>query len=132
MLKVKAKEAFDKGEIPVSAVVLDKNQNVISCCCNDRQGSNNLLGHAEVLAILAAEECIGDWRLNGYSMVVNLEPCTMCSAIIKESRLDIVYFFVSKPDNDNVIGINSVYVEGYEDDRDYFRKLLMEFFDNMR
>lgn len=127
-----AQEAFDKGEVPVSAVIFDNDQNVVAASGNLRQSSMNVLGHAEVLSILEAERKVGDWRLNGYCMLVNLEPCTMCSTIIRESRLDKVYFLVEKSDSEHWVDINSEYVDGYDDDKDFFRSLLASFFDNMR
>lgn len=132
LLRNLAREAFDKGEVPVSAVIFDKDQNIVAASGNLRQFSMNVLGHAEVLSILEAERKVGDWRLNGYCMLVNLEPCTMCSAIIRESRLDKVYFLIDKSDSEHLIDINSEYVDGYENDKVFFRSLLASFFDNMR
>lgn len=132
LLKKGTKDAFESDEIPVCAVIFDKDQNVISCCSNCRQSTGNILGHAEILAIVEAGKVLGDWRLNGYSMLVNLEPCTMCSSVIKESRLDKVYFLLEKPDLDHVISINSEYVDGYEAEKSYFKELLTVFFDNRR
>ena len=91
-----AEKAYKKGEIPVSAVILDQSGKIISYSSNNRQRKCNVLGHAEINAILKAENKISDWRLDGYSMVVTLEPCNMCSVIIKESRLDKVYYFLPK------------------------------------
>ena len=132
LLKVNAKKAFDLGEIPVSAVIVDSNMNVICSAFNNRQSTSNILGHAEVLCILEAERLIGDWRLNGYSMIVNLEPCVMCSAIISESRLDNVCFMLEKPNLEHYFDIRSEYVEGYDEDKLYFRNLLTDFFEDMR
>ena len=81
-------------EIPVGAVIFDNNDNIIASASNNRQKKCNVLGNAEINAIIKAEKKIGDWRLDGYSMIVNLEPCDMCSSIIKESRLDKVYYFL--------------------------------------
>ncbi|MDE5830701.1 MAG: nucleoside deaminase [Clostridia bacterium] len=85
-----------KDEIPVGAFVIDSVGNVISKALNNRQLSRNILGHAEILAIQEAEKYIDDWRLNGYSMVVSLKPCDMCALVIKESRLDKVYYLLDK------------------------------------
>lgn len=129
-----AKKAFNKEEIPVSAVVLDENGNVVSSSYNNRQSYCNVLGHAEVLAILKAEKKLKDWRLDGYSMIVSLEPCDMCSMIIKESRLDKVYYFLPKKnDKSNInIDVNKLIIEDYPEYTEKFKDLLTSFFDNKR
>ncbi len=134
LLLKNAKKAFNKGEIPVSAVILDKDGKIVSSSYNNRQKSCNVLGHAEVLAVLKAEKKIRDWRLDGYSMVVSLEPCDMCSMIIKESRLDNIYYFVSKKSNDSAlcIDVNKKKIEDYEKYTENFKDLLTSFFDNKR
>lgn len=132
-LLLESKKAFRNGEIPVSAVIIDENGKVISCARNNRQGNYSVLGHAEVEAILKAEKKIKDWRLDGYSLIVTLEPCSMCSMIIKESRIDRVYFFVSKSDGVfDDFGINKELIDGYLDEKAFFKGLLTDFFDNKR
>ncbi len=134
LLLKNAKKAYKRGEIPVSAVIVDKDGKVISSSFNRRQNSYNVLGHAEVSSILKAEKRIRDWRLDGYSMFVSLEPCNMCSMIIKESRLDKVYYFLPKKSDAESInyGIDICRVEGYSKYTDEFKKLLTSFFDNKR
>ncbi len=129
-----ANKAFKKNEIPVSAVIVDQKGNVISYAYNNRQNTSNVIGHAEINAIIKAEKKLGDWRLNGCTMFVTLEPCNMCSSVILESRLDRVYYFLSKKEgsNSNSIIINKSLVEGYNNYKDIFNKLLTHFFDNKR
>lgn len=88
-----AKIAFNNNEIPVGAVIFKDNK-IISVGTNNRQNNHNILGHAEINAIIEAEKVINDWRLDGYSMIVSLEPCEMCSIIIKETRLDKIYYIL--------------------------------------
>ena len=123
-----AEKASKNGEIPVSALIFDKEGKIISWEINRRQGNYNVLGHAEILAILTAEKKIKDWRLNGYSMLVSLEPCDMCSLVIAESRLDLVYYIVSKKNNSNY---NSFDIR-FDDYTFKFNKLLTDFFDDKR
>ena len=128
-----AKKAYKKGEIPVSAVIVDKNGRLVSGAFNNRQSSCNVLGHAEILAILKAERKNRDWRLDGYSMIVSLEPCDMCSMIIKESRLNNVYYFVPKKSESNLdVFIQKSEIVGYEEYKEQFKDLLTSFFDNKR
>ena len=134
LLLKNVKKAYKKGEIPVSAVILDQSGNVISSSFNDRQKKCNVLGHAEINAILKAEKKIRDWRLDGYSMIVTLEPCNMCSMIIKESRLDKVYYFLpKKSDNDSwEINIEKEQIDNYVEYTNSFKHLLTDFFNNKR
>ena len=133
-LKDLAKQAFDNNEIPVSAIIVDSLGNIVSEGLNTRQSTGNVLGHAEVNAIQAAGNKLEDWRLDGYSMIVTLEPCEMCSCIIKESRLDKVYYFLPKKYNDFEynFNINKDQILGYEEDKEYFLELLTSFIDNKR
>jgi tRNA(Arg) A34 adenosine deaminase TadA len=133
-LKLGAEEAFKKNEIPVSCVIIDSEGNIVSTGINDRQSRGNVLGHAEINAILEAEEKIKDWRLDGYSMIVSLEPCDMCNAIINECRLDKVYYFLPKKIKDiNITNtINKEEIKGFQEDKEFFLKLLTTFFDNKR
>ena len=134
LLLKQAKKAYKKGEIPVSAVILNKNGDLISSGFNNRQNNYSVLGHAEVSTILKAERKIKDWRLDGYYMIVTLEPCNMCSTIIKESRLDKVLYFLSKTnDNDSrEINIDKEQIFNYEEYSIIFKKLLTDFFNNKR
>lgn len=135
ILKDKAKEAFINNEIPVSCLIINSSTGeIISQGINDRQSTNNVLGHAEIRAIVAAEENIKDWRLDGYFMVVTLEPCDMCNMVIKEARLDKVFYLLPKKNTDkSLIEIDNKYLlDGYDEYKEYFYQLLTDFFDNMR
>ena len=134
LLYEKAKESFDNEEIPVAAAIFDSKTNQLICVLgNNRQSTSNVLGHAEINCILEAEKSINDWRLDGFYMVVSLEPCDMCSMVIKESRLDHVYYLLpgltnSKYDilgNKSKLLIDDVYTKKFND-------LLTIFFDNKR
>lgn len=127
-------KAYKKGEIPVSAIILDKNNKIISAEYNNRQNEYNILGHAEILAIQKAEKKIKDWRLDGYKMIVSLEPCDMCSMIINKSRLDHVYYILSSDSNDKskVYNIEKTKIKINKEFEIKFQKLLTDFFDNKR
>ena len=127
-------DSFNNREIPVAAAIFDSKDNkLISIAGNNRQESKNVLGHAEINAILEAESKIGDWRLDGYYMIVTLEPCDMCSMIIKEARLDKVLYFLPGITNSKYdILTNKELITGYDEYKQKFNKLLTTFFDNMR
>ena len=129
-----AEKAYKKGEIPVSAVILDQEGKLVSSAFNCRQKQYNVLGHAEISCILKAEKKIRDWRLDGYYMIVTLEPCNMCSMIIKESRLDKIYYFLpKKSDNESwEINIDKEQIDKYSEYSNKFKQLLTIFFNNKR
>jgi len=79
-------------EVPVGAMVLSPLGVVIANAVNDREASHDPSGHAEILALRAAGQVIGDWRLENCTLVVTLEPCVMCSGAILEARISRVIF----------------------------------------
>ncbi|GAA3145533.1 tRNA adenosine(34) deaminase TadA [Nonomuraea roseoviolacea subsp. carminata] len=84
--------AGERGEVPVGAVVLDAAGEVLAAAGNDRESAADPTGHAEVLALRAAARSRGSWRLDGCTLVVTLEPCTMCAGAAVLARVDrIVY-----------------------------------------
>ena len=91
-----AEEAGREGEIPVGAVVVDASGNVIGRGRNRRE-SGDPLGHAELFAIREAAAAIGDWRLEGTTMVVTLEPCAMCAGALVNARVDRLIFAAYDP-----------------------------------
>lgn len=80
------------GDVPVGAVVLAPDGSVIGRGRNEREATGDPTGHAEVLAIRDAARAVGEWRLSGCTLVVTLEPCTMCAGAIVLSRLDRVVY----------------------------------------
>ena len=85
-----AKQAGD--EVPIGAVVLDSEGNLIGASHNNREVSNDPTGHAEILAIRQAASKLGDWRLAGCTLIVTLEPCVMCAGAIQAARIPKVIF----------------------------------------
>jgi tRNA(adenine34) deaminase len=89
---VLARAAPYRGDVPVGAVVLAPGGSVIGQGHNRREALGDPTAHAEVLALRAAAVNRGSWRLSGCTMVVTLEPCTMCAGAIGLARLDrLVY-----------------------------------------
>jgi tRNA(adenine34) deaminase len=91
-----AEEAGAEGEIPVGAVVVDGEGTIIGRGRNRRQ-SGDPLGHAELYAIAEAARTIGDWRLEGTTMVVTLEPCAMCAGALVNARVGRLIFAAYDP-----------------------------------
>jgi tRNA(adenine34) deaminase len=85
------------GDVPIGAVVLDPTGEVIGRGHNRRESSSDPTAHAEVLAIRAAAAHRGGWRLDGCTLVVTLEPCTMCAGAIVLARLDRLIYGAVDP-----------------------------------
>lgn len=80
------------GDVPIGAVVLDPDGIVIGEGVNVRERYGDPTGHAEVVAIRAAAERLGEWRLAGCTLVVTLEPCTMCAGAAVLARVERLVF----------------------------------------
>jgi len=78
-------------DVPVGAVIVCDNQ-IITRAHNEKEKNNDVTAHAEILAIKAAEQHNGNWRLENCVMYVTLEPCPMCASAIISSRINRVYF----------------------------------------
>lgn len=87
-----AKVALSKGEVPVGAVIVDSNDNVLARGYNKVESIGCQFAHAECLAIQKACKKIGDWRLDGCWLYVTLEPCLMCLGLIQLSRFKGIVF----------------------------------------
>lgn len=87
-----ARGAGEAGDVPVGAVVLDASGAVIGRGRNDRERTADPTGHAEIVAMREAASALGAWRLSGCTLVVTLEPCTMCAGAAVLSRVERVVF----------------------------------------
>jgi tRNA(adenine34) deaminase len=81
-----ANKAYELGEVPIGAVIVKENK-IIGRGYNLKETAKDVTKHAEMIAICEASTQIGDWRLNGCSMYVTVEPCIMCMGAILQSRL---------------------------------------------
>ena len=79
-------------DVPIGALVVDADGHVIGRGHNEREATGDPTAHAEILAIREAARHVGEWRLTGCTLVVTLEPCTMCAGAIVLSRLDRLIF----------------------------------------
>ena len=135
-----AEEAGAEGEIPVGAVIADRDGKIIGRGRNRRR-SGDPLGHAELFAIAEAARAIGDWRLEGTTMVVTLEPCAMCAGALVNARVERLIFAASDPKagfcgslgnlvQDPRLNHRLEVVSGVEEQRS--RDLLQQFFRTLR
>lgn len=87
-----ARQAGASGDVPIGAVVVDTTGVVLGTGRNVRETDADPTGHAEVVALRAAARARGEWRLAGCTLVVTLEPCTMCAGAAVLARVDRVVF----------------------------------------
>ena len=98
-----AQKAYKCDEVPIGAVIVNENGEIISKAYNKREKTQNAIHHAEIIAIEKACKKLGSWRLDNLSMYVTLTPCPMCAGAIVNARLKTVYYGAdSKNDNQNL------------------------------
>ena len=135
-----AEAAAAEGEIPVGAVVVDREGRIIGRGRNRRE-SGDPLGHAELIAIGEAARAVGDWRLEGTTMVVTLEPCAMCAGALVNARVERLIFGAYDPKagfcgtlgdlvQDPRLNHRLEVEGGFEEER--ARELLQRFFQQLR
>jgi tRNA(adenine34) deaminase len=87
-----AKNALATEDVPVGAVLISPTGEVVSTGYNRREIDSDATAHAEIVAIRAGNKIKGDWRLDGYVLVVTLEPCAMCAGAIAQARIKTLVF----------------------------------------
>lgn len=92
-----AAEARDAGDVPVGAVLVDGAGGVVAADRNRREQLHDATAHAEMLVLSARSREIGDWRLNGHTLIVTLEPCAMCAGAAVWARLDRIVYGAPDP-----------------------------------
>ena len=135
-----AEKALEENEVPVGAVVVRENK-IIGRGYNQVERLKDATAHAEMIAITAAANHLGNWRLNECSIYVTLEPCVMCTGALLASRIKELFFSTFDPKfgacgsvynlaedgktNHKIIVYSGIYAEES-------RKLLEEFFNNLK
>jgi tRNA(adenine34) deaminase len=90
---VEAQIAMDvSGDVPVGAVLVDAEGEIVARGRNEKELLGDPTAHAEIVAIREATSLLGDWRLEGMTLVVSLEPCVMCAGAIQAARISRVVF----------------------------------------
>ncbi len=89
----RAKEAYQKGDVPVGAVIFNTQTKLVLCSAgNQVVNQNDITAHAELLALRRAQRKLKTTNLSGYSIFSTLEPCSMCAGAISWAQIDRLYF----------------------------------------
>ncbi len=108
-----AQEACDADEIPVGCIIADENGRIIGEGRNRREETHDASAHAELEAIRAACEKLGDWRLSDCTIYVTLEPCPMCAGAIINSRIPTVVFGAKDENTGSCGSVINLFEERY-------------------
>lgn len=92
-----AQRSEQLGEVPIGALVVDKNGEILAKATNLREKAHTILGHAELVAIHRANKKLKSWRLVDCTLYVTLEPCLMCAAALVQARVSRVVFATHDP-----------------------------------
>lgn len=87
-----AKSALSTGDVPVGAIIVNKDGVIVGKGFNEREANNDPTAHAEVVAIRNAAARLQNSRLDGCTLIVTLEPCAMCAGAIAQSRISKLIF----------------------------------------
>lgn len=91
-----AEIAAAADEVPIGAVAV-KDGEIVACAWNQVEQRKDATAHAELLALTAASETVGDWRLDGVTLYVTKEPCAMCAGALVNTRVDRVVYGMADP-----------------------------------
>ena len=125
-LKQLMNKAIKKNEVPVACIIV-KNNKIIAKAYNKTVKTNNILDHAEIIAIKKASKKLNNWRLNDCKLYISLEPCDMCKEIIKKSRISEVIYYSKQNEHKTEKDVDYIYKANYN-----ISNLLTNFFKSIR
>ena len=109
---VQARQAAEAGEVPVGALLVDRDGEVLAVSGNNCVAASDPAGHAEMRVLRAAAARIGNYRLPGTTLYVTLEPCAMCAAAMVHARIDRLLFGAADPRAGAVGSVYSIGIDG--------------------
>ena len=135
-----ANRARETGDVPVGAVVVDADGRIIGRGWNCREAHHDPTGHAEIVALREAARALGTWRLSGCTLIVTLEPCTMCAGAILNARIPRVYYGARDREMGACGGVLNLFMEDFPHPpalvggvlAEDCRRVLTDFFRNLR
>jgi tRNA(adenine34) deaminase len=112
-----AKLAGDAGEVPVAALIVDANNNLIATAQNRKERDKDPTAHAEILVLRSAGQVLQTWHLNNCTLYVTLEPCAMCSGAIVLARLGLLVYGVDDPKTGTIRTVANIPDSAYSNHR---------------
>lgn len=126
-----SKKSLESGDVPIGAIIVKDGQ-IIGEGYNTREKNNDVMGHAEINAIKDASKKLNNWNLQGSVMYVTLKPCSMCLSVIRESRIDFVYYLLDKPEKKFEYSRTAIHNFDDENAKEEYLGILQYFFKKLR
>ena len=126
-----SKKSLESGDVPIGAIIVKDGQ-IIGEGYNTREKNNDVMGHAEINAIKDASKKLNNWNLQGSVMYVTLKPCFMCLSVIRESRIDFVYYLLDKPEKKFEYSKTAIHNFDDENAKEEYLGILQDFFKKLR
>ncbi len=128
-----SKKSLKKSEVPIAALIIDENGKIISKAYNTRNIKQQTINHAEILAITKANKKLKSWRLNKCTLYVTIEPCDMCKSVIKESRIQNVYYLLPRlPEKNQYNKTIFNKLKDMSEKEDKYQEIINKFWKNKR
>ena len=128
-----SKKALKKSEVPIAALIIDENGKIISKAYNTRNIKQQTINHAEILAITKANKKLKSLRLNKCTLYVTIEPCDMCKSVIKESRIQNVYYLLPRlPEKNQYNKTIFNKLKDMSEKEDKYQEIINKFWKNKR
>ncbi len=120
-------KAFEKNEVPIGAVLVKDNK-IIAKAHNLREKKKDVIAHAEILCIQKASKKLKNWKLYNLDLYVTLKPCEMCQNVIKQARIDNVYYLIDRIPSKKEYNKTNYNIINDAELENFSQKLLSDFF----
>ena len=128
-----SEKSLKKSEVPIAALIIDENGKIISKTHNTRNIKQQTINHAEILAIIKANKKLKSWRLNKCTLYVTVEPCDMCKSVIKESRIQNVFYLLPRlPEKNKYNKTIFNKLKDMSEKEDKYQEIINKFWKNKR
>lgn len=128
-----SKKSLKKSEVPIAALIIDEKGKIISKAYNTRNIKQQTINHAEILVITKANKKLKSWRLNKCMLYVTIEPCDMCKSVIKESRIQNVYYLLPRlPEKNQYNKTIFNKLKDMSEKEDKYQEIINKFWKNKR
>ena len=128
-----SQKSLKKSEVPIAALIIDETGKIISKAHNTRNIKQQTINHAEILAIIKANKKLKSWRLNKCTLYVTVEPCDMCKSVIKESRIQNVFYLLPRlPEKNQYNKTIFNKLKDMSEKEDKYQEIINKFWKNKR